>query len=303
MTEVERQLERDAVRRKLASEKLRRQAMRAAMLRSPAERQAEVEECAQMPALPPSDAEIGADENTCAHDGRTLREALAWEMARASEFLGVPLPIDATSLAVAMLTSHDYAYGLDVEALPQHAATFGRLWGHLYAIGLAIDPHLAASVVRRCTRLLLDRARFEAARPAASTAPMPTADVSLAAVPTLDGRFALAELPDEPVDATPPREPPAEVEATHARKLAGYVRLREDVSFRGAAPMRQGLVVEHLAPTESEQEELTRSQGQGRVQLVVWWDGRPRFVPASLVERVNSDAWWAQNEGQEDPDE
>ena len=54
--------ERDAVRIKLESEKRRRQAFRVAMLRSPAERQQEVEACAAMAQFPEPDAELAEDE-------------------------------------------------------------------------------------------------------------------------------------------------------------------------------------------------------------------------------------------------
>lgn len=303
MTEVEeRQRERDAVRRKLESEKRRRQALRASMLRSPAERQAEVEACALMPGLPATDEGLAADENAHDHEGMPLRDALAWEMAQASVFLRRPLPVDATSLAVAVLTSHDYTHGLDVEALPLHAVSFGRLWGHLYAVGLALDPMLAASVARRMMRLLLNRDRRETTK-LTSAATMPQAEVSLAAVPVPDDRFATTELPEEPVDATPARVEAAAVEdTTHGRRVTGYVRLRESVEFRGSPAMAEGRVVELLQPTEGEQENLKQSSDNHRTQVVVWWHGRSRFVPANLVERVGSDAWWEQNE-EEDPDE
>lgn len=269
-----RQDERDAVRVKLVSEQRRRQAFRVAMLRSPQERQREVEECAAM-SFPDPDAELAGDENAQDHEGESLRGAVAWELARASEYMGVPLPVDASSLAVAWLTAHDLTFGTDVEGLPSHAVTPGRLWGHLYQVGLAIDPQLAASAARRVMPLLLSSRRGTVG---AAPRPRPKAEVTLQPVPLPENRFQGAPAPPEPTFERPPR--------THERRVVAYVKLRETLAFHGVEDLPAEEVVEQVEALETESTELARSRGAGRAMLLVWWRGKPRYVPTSAVERI-----------------
>ena len=267
--------ERESVRTKLESERRRRQAFRVAMLRSPQERQREIEDCSTMGFHEPHE-ELSADENAESHEGEPLRDAVAWELARASEFLDVPLPVDASSLAVAWLTSHDLTFGMDVEGLPPHAVTLGRLWGHLYTIGLAIDPGLAVSAVRRVLPLVLGAQRGTVR--ASASRPRPRAAVTLQPVPLPEARFQVALPEPEPAFEKPAR--------THERRVLGYVKLRETLAFHGSEDLPAEEVVEQVEALETEATELARSRGQGRALLLVWWQGRPRYVPTSAVERV-----------------
>lgn len=271
-----RQDEREAVRVKLLSEQRRRQAFRVAMLRSPQERQREVEECASMP-FPEPDEELSQDENAQDHEGESLRDAVAWELARASEFMGVALPVDASSLAVAWMTSHDLTFGCDVEGLPPHALTPGRLWGHLYQVGLALDPQLAASAARRVMPLLLNARRGAVGR---AVRTRPRVDVTLQPVPLPEERFQTAPVEPEPEFVKPER--------THERRVLGYVKVRERLAFHGVEDLQVDEVVEQVEALETESEELARSRGQGRSLLLVWWQGKPRYVPTGAIERVGA---------------
>lgn len=302
MTEYTREQERANVQLKAESERRRREAIRSSRFRDLYTRAAHIEHIAATYA-PPSvpSAELSADENARSHAGEPLRRALAWEIERASEVLCKPIPLAASSLALMLLTSHDFVYGTDIETIADSLVSLGRIAAHIDALGFAIDPELSASIARR-TLLLLLNASNDAAREPEIPAEQPKASV----VFSEPIKAMVNDLP-EGWDATPERDRAAVTveKPKHNRKVVGYVRVDSSLDFVDAT-LRKGTVVELLEPTEGERNELESSASNGRkTGVYVWWNGKSRRLAANDVERVGAEDFNAQDQGgyEEDQDD
>jgi len=285
--EDERAAERRRVLVKQASEQRRRRSLRTSRFRDPMTRQAHIEtRAAEQQPVPDCDPDQASDEARD-HSCHGVRESVAWEIARASEVTGQPLPIDASSIAAGLLTSHDLMLCVDVHDLPSHALTYGRLLGHLEALDLDLPHDLACSIVRRAWHVLMN-----AGAPPSPDSDAPDLNVRPAAVVTIGRQSAP---PIAPESAAPERAPAPRVRVaprpSHPRRVLGYVRVTEPLSFVDAGTLGVGRVVEQLEATPSERESMATSARAGITLVPVWWRDKARLVRALSIQRVGLTEW------------
>jgi hypothetical protein len=276
----------------------------------------------------PVEPEDLADENRERGASSTLWLLLTEEVERAFRHSARPPPVTASFFANLLLTSHDAQHGCDVVNLPATAMEPARILAHVLSAPVRLDPRVAASVARRTSLCLLNRARWvggpeaEAARGAGLVTepdaderprePLPRdmcMDCGVEYVAGAEHRCAVPE--PAPVKVRAPQVHPAGLAPTLSppksdatgRVVVGYARTKvPQTFFRAAGIGVQGDFVEmpaHIVLEVLETNAMDRADQKrqaeldGRQLVVVRWRNQARLLFNSSLDRVDREAFLA----------